>query len=546
MHGPLAGQNPSGIVATKAPQASDILAILAKLSQAIQAQSQSLQGQSTGSATANTMGTQPANESQIPAGLDGLKYESLPETETTLLGPPDEKYANMKQIRAYVPTPVEAGQLHGAGIANVFSPQWQEQIRAAAERNGGLGNAQDGYLAWSKNGFVRLKNDNLTPEQNRRIAEMTLQTGTHLENTPARSEKSVASDEGVNNWVNTFISRHDKELTDFLANPKDGYDVSDGRKKYRMEFNQEAGAVVSYHFKKSGGLKGFVQKNMKYIQPVLDAVSTVGSFIPGVGTVVAFGAQAVKQIATTIATGKLKASQVLSTVASAIPGSGAVKGMIQAGANIAGSLIDTGKLTASTIVNGISSFFGTKIPAGIKNLASVAANIYDTGKVSLGNIISGVKALNSTFNSPNVTPQEGSGATETAAYNKPSFIKDTLGKLWNLPNTALGLGWGLAGVPFGAKMSFGNNAIQFTDHPFMLNGSAITLGNTISYDSATSPAEVGNHELQHTYQGQALGPLYLPMHLMEGLQGLIQNGSWHGPANDLESGPQSTPATPWS
>src|SRR5262245_23552507 len=52
-------------------------------------------------------------------------------------------------------------------------------------------------------------------------------------------------------------------------------------------------------------------------------------------------------------------------------------------------------------------------------------------------------------------------------------------KCWNLPNTIVGLLWGMLGVAFGAKVTIGNNAIQFENHPFMFWG-AITIGNTIS------------------------------------------------------------------
>src|SRR5690606_29558977 len=48
-----------------------------------------------------------------------------------------------------------------------------------------------------------------------------------------------------------------------------------------------------------------------------------------------------------------------------------------------------------------------------------------------------------------------------------SILGSVLGKIWNIPNTLIGLAWGLIGLPFGAKMSFGNNALQFENHPFM-------------------------------------------------------------------------------
>jgi len=128
---------------------------------------------------------------------------------------------------------------------------------------------------------------------------------------------------------------------------------------------------------------------------------------------------------------------------------------------------------------------------------------------------------------------------------KSSFLGSVLGKIWSLPTTLIGLTWGLIGVPFGARIGFGNNAIEFKDHPFMSKTGAITIGNTIAYGEHTGPEFVGDHERQHTYQAEALGPLYLPAHLFEGVEALINDGSWHGESNDLESGPMDPDPKPW-
>jgi RHS repeat-associated protein len=126
------------------------------------------------------------------------------------------------------------------------------------------------------------------------------------------------------------------------------------------------------------------------------------------------------------------------------------------------------------------------------------------------------------------------------------------GKIWNAPNTAIGLVWGGLGVPFGAKPHFGNNALQFTNHPFMFGGD-ITIGNTICYNKFAGPnVEMedqapylyGDHERQHTYQGEQLGPFYLPANLFGGITSLLTTGSWHG-NNFMERGPLSVPPVPW-
>ncbi len=120
-----------------------------------------------------------------------------------------------------------------------------------------------------------------------------------------------------------------------------------------------------------------------------------------------------------------------------------------------------------------------------------------------------------------------------------TWLGSFFGKVWNLPNTAIGLAWGLIGTAFGAEISLGNNSIQFENHPFMKKERAVTIGNVITYGTLTSPELVGDHERQHTYQGQVMGPLYLIGHLFEGFQALIKDGNWHGESNNLEKGPMN-------
>ncbi len=140
----------------------------------------------------------------------------------------------------------------------------------------------------------------------------------------------------------------------------------------------------------------------------------------------------------------------------------------------------------------------------------------------------------------------------------PSNFSDGIGsffgKIWNGANTVIGSVWGGIGALFGADVSFGNNAIQFTNHPFMSDRGAITIGNTISYGEFNGPDHKWNnrtttadHERQHTFQGELLGPLYLPSNLLGGMAGTILDGRWGSPNsfNWNEVGPYSTPPTPW-
>jgi RHS repeat-associated protein len=133
-------------------------------------------------------------------------------------------------------------------------------------------------------------------------------------------------------------------------------------------------------------------------------------------------------------------------------------------------------------------------------------------------------------------------------------------KIWNGPNSAIGLVWGALGILkqgyepedlAQTTVDLGNNAIQFDNNPFMPEGSAITLGNVIIYGKNTHPytlqrngVPVGHHEREHTYQGEEYGPMYLPLHLSHGLYSLYTTGDWHL-NNSLEQGPMSNPPHPW-
>lgn len=108
------------------------------------------------------------------------------------------------------------------------------------------------------------------------------------------------------------------------------------------------------------------------------------------------------------------------------------------------------------------------------------------------------------------------------------------GVLWTLPNTALGLIAGSAGLAFGAHAHLrrGDLAIVFHRWPWGPGG-AITLGNVIlhtgdSLDSACVTyahraghgdephIQLADHERAHVYQYMALGPLFLPLYLVCG------------------------------
>jgi len=150
----------------------------------------------------------------------------------------------------------------------------------------------------------------------------------------------------------------------------------------------------------------------------------------------------------------------------------------------------------------------------------------------------------------------------------------TAGYAWNVPNSAIGLLIGLAGLPFGGDLpTIGHNGIQFANNPLMFRNGDITFGNVMNFGAPytypngdvdymgpndslpgdASPWTYGEHEEQHTYQGMILGPLYLPAYGI-GMVGALLQGQTGlgviGPANFMETGPyypetQQRPPQPW-
>ncbi len=132
-----------------------------------------------------------------------------------------------------------------------------------------------------------------------------------------------------------------------------------------------------------------------------------------------------------------------------------------------------------------------------------------------------------------------------------SGVKDVVGKVWNLPNTIIGLG--VSVVALGAdliesiimtaltfenhfqniRLSFGNNALQAQVHLDFLVAlgvqGGISIGNSIMYNNAApediikSPylgrryVNLGRHEGWHTKQSERLGIFYLPAIIYHGI-----------------------------
>ena len=148
---------------------------------------------------------------------------------------------------------------------------------------------------------------------------------------------------------------------------------------------------------------------------------------------------------------------------------------------------------------------------------------------------------------------------EPHAPRRASLVSSVLAKSWASPTSAIGLLLGLLGCLLtGARPRRGNNAIEFCGNrliaPFT---SAIVIGNAINYVSREPDQRIQDHERQHTYQAELLGPFYLPMHTALQVIAFVYsffdrsrsyrsvNDRVHSPANLLELGPMASPPRPW-
>jgi RHS repeat-associated protein len=228
--------------------------------------------------------------------------------------------------------------------------------------------------------------------------------------------------------------------------------------------------------------------------------------------------------------------------------SGAVGAFMQGGDVGRGAWMGAAAGAVGWAVGGAANnyFPGNPVAAGTAAGAAAGATRAALGgdNVWQGALISGAVGAASGY----MRSIDTSQGTQSGQRNQ---LTDAMGKIGNIPNTIIGLAWGGLGMMLGADVSLDNNAIQFTNHPFTTT--AVTLGNTISYSSEYAPGKVdpisgytvADHERQHTYQGQQIGPLYLPSNLIGGSLAVAINQSWHGPLNWNERGPQATPPRPW-
>ncbi len=108
----------------------------------------------------------------------------------------------------------------------------------------------------------------------------------------------------------------------------------------------------------------------------------------------------------------------------------------------------------------------------------------------------------------------------------------SLGMLWTLPNTLLGLLAGLLLLPFGARPHFTEGTLAFKRVPkargalvlgcVILHGGEHldTVCRTYAARCGAAPSHqrvrIGDHERAHVYQYLLFGPLFLPLYFLCG------------------------------
>jgi hypothetical protein len=345
----------------------------------------------------------PADETAPPVGLEPFAYGTGDVPLVQLEDPPEN-------IAGAVGTPPEVAEIAKAGAANFTSPEWMQLVAKAVAANGGLGDSEYGFLAYSENyGFVRLRDLGLTPEQNRQMAAMSLQMGWSIEDLPTRRSENGLVDPKANAKIVAFVDEYAQAFQAWVQDPKaNAIKLKDGKRRYVLELNEKAERFVSYSFKKQGGLRGWVQDHMQGIAKVLGPIANFGWVIPAYGWIASAAARTLQTGAGWIATGKLKAQQVVSTVAGwFMPAGTQASASTVAGfaaANAAAEVIDTGKLSAHSVVGVIKPMLGdlpgdVVIDHAVRQGLDVLAGVIDTGKLSARDLYSALAPL--VFELPN-------------------------------------------------------------------------------------------------------------------------------------------------
>ncbi|MBI2851986.1 MAG: hypothetical protein HYX84_02615 [Chloroflexi bacterium] len=106
----------------------------------------------------------------------------------------------------------------------------------------------------------------------------------------------------------------------------------------------------------------------------------------------------------------------------------------------------------------------------------------------------------------------------------PPVIVDIIGTIWTLPNTGIGLilgamsGGTFEDGPRGTVKVTNVNPKSLTGQSMsLIQGNPVTIGYVIlTWDTAMTPT-TERHELGHVTQGAILGPLYLPLYILDSI-----------------------------
>jgi hypothetical protein len=311
----------------------------------------------------------PANTSKPSALLNGSAYGS-----TSTKNPNINTSTKKEMIAATISTTPMAKELAAKGVANALVPAWQAEVKQAATKNGGLGSSEHGFLAWGKDGFVRYRNVGLTPEQNRQIAEMSLSMGVAVEDIVANNHKETSfGNASVNKSVDAFIGKFHTEFAAFVQNPKDGVAFREGKHNYTLSIDQESGIPVSSYFQKARGFKGWVQRSMDVIAPVVSTLGLVlAPFTAGLSTI---ASAAINYGVRAYAYGKETLKDWKGAVGEAL--GGVTGGLSNVVAGLAENGVDWKNIGRAALQYGAQWVGGSSLSATTKAVATTAATVAD-------------------------------------------------------------------------------------------------------------------------------------------------------------------------
>jgi hypothetical protein len=312
---------------------------------------------------------QPQASTKPPAMYQALAYGS-----TTPKNPHLNTNTGKEMIAGTLTTSAQAKELAAKGVANGLVPAWQNEVKQAATKNGGLGSSEQGFLAWGKDGFVRYRNVGLTPEQNKQLAEMSLSMGIAVEDIVANNHKEASfSNPSVNRSVESFIGRYQTELGAFFQNPKDGVSFREGKHNYTLSIHEESGIPVSSYFQKARGFKGWVQRSMDVIAPVVSTLGLVlAPFTAGLSTV---ASAAINYGVKAYAYGKEALKDWKGAVGEALGGvTGGVSNVV---AGLAENGVDWKNIGRAALQYGSTLIGGSSMSATSKAVANTAVTVAD-------------------------------------------------------------------------------------------------------------------------------------------------------------------------